>query len=314
MTTENTFKGSERVKKASSILSVALVFNVLLMILKAIAGIAGASGALISDAMHSLSDVGASMIAIFGVRFAGKDEDERHPYGHQRIESIVGLILSLVLVLTALMIGYSGITALVMGEGASGAPGMIALIAAILSVIIKEILFHTSMRAGKKMDSTALKADAWHHRCDLLSSLGVLIGIVAARIGLGFMEPTSSIVICFVILKSGYDIGKSCIHQLVEASAPKEQLGEMRMAALNVSGVAGIDRLKSRISGNRLFVEMEIAMLKNKSFEEAHRLCEEVRECVERTCAGNSCITVHANLYSVDDLAAKRLEYSKWTI
>ena len=185
--------------------------NILLSAFKLIAGILGKSGAMVSDAVHSLSDVFATLIAWFGVRLSRRQEDEEHPYGHERLECVASLILGLILAGTGLGIGWTGIRKLFWDRGSIEVPTMLPLIAAVVSIAVKEFMFHYTMHYAKKLDSAAFKADAWHHRSDAFSSIGSFIGIGMAKLGLPIMDPIASLVICVLILKvSGPRCGCRC--------------------------------------------------------------------------------------------------------
>ena len=178
---------------------VGIVGNILLAAFKLFAGILGHSGAMVSDAVHSLSDVFATFVAYFGVLLSKRPEDEHHPYGHERLECVASLILGLILAGTGLGIGYTGIHKLISGE-ALEIPTLLPLIAALVSIAVKEGMFWYTMYYAKKMDSSAFRADAWHHRSDAFSSVGSFIGIGLAKIGFPVMDPVASLIICVLIL------------------------------------------------------------------------------------------------------------------
>ena len=285
----------ERKRISNRIFVGALVANFVLMLFKFLAGVIGHSGAMLSDAVHTLSDVGTTLMAMFGIRMAGRESDDDHPYGHERIESVIGLLLAVVLLLTAVFIGWNGIEALFAGGSQSSTPGIIALVAALASIATQEVLYHISIRGSRKIDSPAMAADAWHHRSDALSSVGSLIGIAAARMGLWFMDPIASLVICLLILKVGISIAKDSIRQLIDASAPPEMVEAMRQTVLSVQGVDHIDRMRSRMHANRVYVEIEIAIPKHYSFEDAHAIAERVHRQIEKQHPKVLHCTVHAN-------------------
>ncbi len=287
---------AERKRVSDRVFITTLVVNSLLMCGKFLAGIFGHSPAMISDAIHTLSDVGTTVLAMFGVRFAAKREDAGHPYGHQKIESVTGLILSFVLAMTALMIGKSGVETLLAGKDAFVQPGLIAVIAAGVSILTQEALFQLAYRGGVKIDSTAMKADAWHHRSDALSSIGALVGIGAARFfGLWYMDAAASLLICLLILWTAAKIFRDCVNQLIDASAPPEELKQIERAITEIDGVMHIDCIRSRLHGDRLYVDVEISVLRDTSFERAHEICEQVHRHVEQKFEKVLDCTVHAN-------------------
>ena len=206
------------VKKLSII---GILGNVLLAGFKLIAGLLGKSGAMISDAVHSLSDVFATFVAFFGVLLSKQPEDEEHPYGHERLECVASLILGLILAGTGLGIGYSGIHKLILRHELE-VPTFLPLIAALVSIAVKEGMFWYTMFWAKKMDSSAFKADAWHHRSDALSSVGSFIGIGLAKLGFPIMDPIASLIICLFILKVAFDISKDALDRMLDTSCDKE--------------------------------------------------------------------------------------------
>ena len=169
--------------------------NIFLAAFKLIAGILGKSGAMISDAVHSLSDVFATIVAYFGVLISRQPEDEDHPYGHERLECVASLILGIILAGTGIGIGYSGIQKIISNEELS-VPTILPLIAAIVSIVVKEGMFWYTMHYAKEMNSSAFRADAWHHRSDALSSVGSFVGIGMAKLGFPIMDPIASLIIC----------------------------------------------------------------------------------------------------------------------
>ena len=198
---------------------VGILGNVLLASFKLFAGIIGKSGAMVSDAVHSLSDVFATVVAYFGVLLSRQEEDARHPYGHERLECVASLVLGLILAGTGIGIGYTGIRKLLFERDAVEIPTMLPLIAAVVSIVVKESMFWYTMYYAKKMDSSAFKADAWHHRSDAISSVGSFVGIGLAKLGFPFMDPVASLIICILILKVAYDIIKDAIAKKAKDTA-----------------------------------------------------------------------------------------------
>jgi len=184
--------------------AVGIVGNIALVAFKLYAGIAGKSGAMVSDAIHSLSDVFATFIAFIGVRISKKEPDSAHPYGHDRFECLASMVLGLILLGTGIGIGISGTKDIISGNYAAlEIPGTVALVAAVVSIVTKEGMFWYTRHYAKKLNSSAFMADAWHHRSDALSSVGSLIGIGGARLGYPVMDSIACVVICLCILKVG---------------------------------------------------------------------------------------------------------------
>ena len=199
-------------KIAVNVSTVTIVINLALAGFKFVSGFAAHSGAMVSDAVHSASDVLATFIVILGVKLAGRDADRDHPYGHERLECIAALVLGVILAATGLGIGISGIRKIA-GEEALVVPEALALIAAIVSIVVKEGMFWYTWLAAKKINSSALKAEAWHHRSDALSSVGSFAGILGARLGFPVLDSVASVVICLFILKAAWDILKDALYK-----------------------------------------------------------------------------------------------------
>ena len=279
------------VKKLSA---VGIFGNVLLAAFKLVAGLAGKSSAMVSDAVHSLSDVFATFIAYIGVVMSKRPEDKEHPYGHERLECVASLILGLILAGTGIGIGYSGIRKLVLHEELA-VPTMLPLIAAIVSIVVKEGMFWYTMHYAKKLDSSAFKADAWHHRSDALSSVGSFIGIGLAKLGLPFMDPIASVIICLFIFKVAFDISKDAIVKMLDTSCDKELEDRMREFILKQEGVKNIDLFQTRQFGNKVYIDLEIAVDRNISLLAAHDIAEKVHESVEQEFPNVKHIMIHVN-------------------
>lgn len=275
---------------------VSIVVNIILALFKIIAGIFANSGAMISDAIHSLSDVFSTIIVIIGVKLSTKASDSSHRYGHERLECMASLALALILFITSLGIGYSGITKIISNNyNTLTRFGVLALIAAIVSIITKELMYHYTIRAARKINSSSLKADAWHHRSDALSSVASLIGIGGAMLGFGILDPIVSIIICVVIIKASYDIMKESIDKLVDKSCDEEVIKEMEETVYNVEGVIDIDDIKTRLFGNKIYVDIEICADGDLPLREAHKIAEAVHDKIESSFENVKHCMVHVN-------------------
>ena len=282
-------------KTAIRVSLVSVVWNLILSVFKLIAGFVAHSGAMISDAVHSASDVFSSIIVMIGVRISGKASDKDHPYGHERMECVAAIVLATVLAGTGVGIGYAAVKTLLDGEYASEIPGMLALIAAVVSILVKEAMFWYTRYYAKKIDSSAVMADAWHHRSDALSSVGALIGIGGARLGFPIMEPIESIVICVFIEKAAFDIFKDAIDKMVDKACDEQTEEALKNCALNTKGVEQVDLLKTRIFGNKVYVEMEIGADENVSLTDSHAIAETVHDAIEQGWPKIKHILIHVN-------------------
>lgn len=275
-----------------------IISNIVLAIIKFVAGIVANSGAMISDAIHTVSDVATTIIAMVGITLANAEEDDNHRYGHERMECIASLILSFILFVTGLEIGIEGLKIIIRNDYSSiETPGIFALVAAGISIIIKEIMFQYTIRGAKKIKSDALKADAWHHRSDALSSVGSLIGILLSRMGYKFCDPLASILIALLICKVAIEIFFEATNKLVDKSCDTEQINEIKEFVLKQNGVLGIDDIKTRIFGNKIYVDIEISCDGKKSLNETHMIAEKVHDKVEKKYSDIKHIMVHVNPY-----------------
>ena len=284
-------KETEIIKKISR---VGILGNVILAGFKLFAGIFGKSGAMISDAVHSLSDVFATFVAYFGVILSKRPEDMEHPYGHERIESVASLFLGLILAGTGLGIGYAGVQKLFVYEELE-IPTSLPLFAAVISIAVKEGMFWYTMHYAKKLNSSAFKADAWHHRSDAFSSVGSFIGIGLAKIGFPVMDPVASIIICAFILKVAFDISKDAIAKMLDTSCGEEFERDIRKFVEEQQGVEQIDLLHTRQFGNKIYIELEIAVKRDISLVEAHAIAESVHSAMECRFPNVKHVMIHVN-------------------
>lgn len=283
-------------KTAIIVSLVSIIANTVLSVGKLLAGIFANSGAMISDAIHSASDVFSSIIVMIGVKISAKQADDDHPYGHERLECVAAIILATILSATGLGIGYSAFMTIISGQYEELAiPGIAALVAAILSIIIKEAMFWYTRINAKKIDSAALMADAWHHRSDALSSVGALIGIAGARMGLAVLDPIASLVICFFIEKAAYDIFMDAVNKMVDHACDEETENALKACALAQSGVEGIDLIQTRMFGNKIYVDIEISVDGQLTLTEAHDIAENVHDAIEAEFPKVKHIMVHVN-------------------
>ena len=282
-------------KTAMKVSIVSVIWNLLLSAGKLFAGIFANSGAMISDAVHSASDVFSTIIVMIGVKISGKDSDNDHPYGHERLECVAAIILATVLAATGIGIGYGAVVKIMAGDYNVEMPGILALVAAVVSIVVKEHMFWYTRYYAKQIDSSALMADAWHHRSDSLSSIGALIGIIGARLGFGIMEPLASVVICIFIEKAAYDIFMDAVNKMVDKSCDDETMEKIKACAMNIPGVENIDLLRTRVFGNKIYVDMEIAADGNKTLDETHAVAERVHDAIEQEFPKVKHIMVHVN-------------------
>lgn len=284
-------------KIAMKVSGVSIIVNISLSLFKLVAGIVAHSGAMISDAIHSASDVASTFIVIAGVKMAGKKSDEEHQYGHERLECVSSIILAGLLLATGIGIGINGIEKIIDGTAGKDLliPGKLALIAAVVSLAVKEWMFWYTRAAAKKINSGALMADAWHHRSDALSSIGAFIGILGARLGYPILDPVASVVICLFIAKAAVDIFKDAIDKMVDHACDEKTTEQIRDAIEKVEGVERIDVLRTRLFGSKIYVDIEIAADDNLTLKEGHAIAEKVHHSIENAFPEVKHCMVHVN-------------------
>ena len=283
-------------KIATRVSTVSIIINLLLASFKFLAGALGHSGAMISDAVHSSSDVLGSLIVIVGVKMSEKSSDKDHPYGHERMESVASLILAGILAAAGFSIGREACLSVWKRTYlTAAAPGVLALIAAIVSIVVKEAMFWYTWINAKKIRSGALKAEAWHHRSDALSSVGALIGIGGALLGVRVMEPIASIVICLFILKVAIDIFREAVDNMVDHACDTETEEAIRSCAAKQEGVIRVDILRTREFGRKIYVDLEISADGNLTLFAAHDIAQKVHDTIEETFPEVKHIMVHVN-------------------
>ncbi len=273
---------------------VSILVNLLLTAAKLAAGLLARSGAMVSDAVHSASDVCSTLVVMVGVRLSAKASDREHPYGHERLECVAAILLSVFLLLTGLFIGWRGVVSIA-GGAVPAAPGLPALGAAILSIAVKEAMFWYTRRRARQTDSDALMADAWHHRSDALSSVGALLGIAGARLGFPILDPLASVVICIFIGKAAADIFLDAVNKMIDRSCSEETEQAIRACVLAHGDVSGVDLLLTREFGSRIYAELEISVDGDLSLRQAHAVAERVHNDVEAAFPKVKHIMIHVN-------------------
>lgn len=295
-TTENRVTESEFRRVANRVSFITIAENAVLTIFKLLAGMIAHSNAMISDAIHSASDVFSTIVVIIGVRLAAKDSDKEHPYGHERLECVAAIVLAMVLFFTGLEIGAQAVKDIIGGNYEElEVPGVLALIAAVVSIITKEIMYWYTRYHAQRIDSSALMADAWHHRSDALSSVGALIGIGGAMLGFPVMDSIASLVIFVFIAKAAYDIFKDAMEKMVDHSCDEVTEKEIYDLVLGHREVLGIDLLQTRIFGNKIYVDVEIRVNGQYTLLEAHNIAEEVHKNIEQNFPKVKHVMVHVN-------------------
>lgn len=287
-----------REQEISRVTLVGSVVNLLLVGVKAVAGIVGHSAAMISDAVHSLSDFITDIVVLIFVRISAQPQDEDHDYGHGKYETLATLLIGLALAAAAIGIVVSGATKLahwLQGEPLQ-TPGRIALWAALISIAVKEILFQYTCIKGRKLNSPALEANAWHHRSDALSSIGAAIGIGGAIL-LGprwaVLDPLASIVVGAMLVKVAWDLLGPSFGELTDSSLPAETEQEMLEIIKAVPGVQDPHNLRTRRIGNRIAAEVHIRLDGSQTLKDAHDKATDVESRFKARFGSQSHIIVH---------------------
>ncbi len=289
---------SDEKKMISKVTSVGVFGNIILSLFKLLAGIFGNSSAMISDAVHSLSDVFATAIAFAGVKVSKRNADSGHPYGHERFESLATMLLGVVLLVTGVGIGIGGVesaTEILNGTSTASPPEAIALAAAAFSIITKESMFWYTRHYAKILMSDAFMADAWHHRSDAISSVAALIGIGGSMLGVPVLEPAASVIIAFFIAAVAVGLLKDSLNQLLDVSVGLEFEDELREFVSKQRGIEGVDMVRSRRFGNRICIDLEVQVDGQLTLEEAHAYAENVRLAVLESYPMIKFVTVHEN-------------------
>ncbi len=286
-------------KIANKVSIVTIIENIILSVAKLVVGIVAHSNAMISDAIHSASDLFSTIVVMIGIKLASKEPDKEHPYGHERLECVTAIILAMILFVTGLGIGVTAITNILASDyDQLTTPGILALIAAIVSIIAKEGMFWYTRYYAKKIDSDALMADAWHHRSDAFSSIGALIGIAGARLGFPIMDSIASLGIFLFIAKAALDIFKDAMDKMIDHSCDEETEKMIYECVLKNENVIEIDLLKTRIFGNKIYVDVEIQADASHTLLEAHHIAETVHNDIEKNFPKVKHIMVHVNPYT----------------
>ena len=272
--------------------------NVVLLLFKFVAGIVGQSAAMVADAVHSLSDFVTDVIVLVFVRISSKPKDKSHDYGHGKYETLAMTIIGVALLVVALGILYSGVMKIVawLNGAELEAPSMLALWAALLSIVLKEAVYRYSMVKARQLQSQAIEANAWHHRSDALSSIGTAIGIGGA-IFLGHrwtvLDPVASLIVGLFIVKISIDLLRRGIGDLMEQSLPDEVETEILRLANSVDGVNLPHDLRTRRIGNHYAIELHILMDSDISLREAHDKASEVEELLRQHYGAGTHVVVH---------------------
>lgn len=277
-----------------------LALNFLLGSLKLAAGLWGRSSAMVADAAHSYSDCASTVAVIAGLKMASKSADADHPYGHEKYELIFANILSILLGLTAVKIGYDALMVIV--HGSYQVPGLAPLLAAVFSVAVKEVMYRLTLRKAKKIGSVAMEADAWHHRSDALSSVGAFVGILGARLGLPVLDPVTGLLVSILVLKVAIDLYRKSVSGLVDSSTDAETVARIQQLLVDMDGIEEVNSLKTRVFGASAYADVTIKVDGALTVEEGHDIATLAHNKIEANLPKIKHIMVHIEPMDQDHL------------
>ncbi|MCK9223291.1 MAG: cation diffusion facilitator family transporter [Limnochordia bacterium] len=289
---------NDKFKKGEKLSVVTLVINVLLALGKAVVGVLSGSSALVADAVHSGSDSVTTVGVILGLRVAQQPPDKEHPYGHGRAESISAKVLAILL----FVVGLEMVRTSVKDTLAQNftVPGKIALWMAILSIVVKELMYQVTVKEGKKINSRALISDAWHHRSDALSSVASSIGIFAARHGYPFLDPLVAGVVAIIVMKTAWDIFRSTFDEFMDAQVDNLLYDAINNEVVGVSGVVHVDEIRSRRYGANAYIDLRISVDHELTVEQGHNIASAVRNRIVTTIPEVTDVLVHVDPFDAE--------------
>lgn len=283
---------NNRFDEANKVTLLSILWNVILTIIKLLAGILGRSSSMIADAMHSASDIISSIGVLIGNKIAKTPNDKDHNYGHEKAETLVSFLLSLLLIFVSLKIGYDGVKSLFHLDQVK-IPTILPLIVSIISIIIKEYQYRITIKVADKINSPSLKADAWHHRSDALSSVAAFIGIGGSILGFKALDPLAAIIVAIFVAKVGFDILKDSANELMDSSISEEEEAKIMEIAKRTDGVIHLGDLKSRKHGAMAYLDLTICVNKNLTVFEGHEIATNLEKCLIESMNFIKGITVH---------------------
>ncbi len=297
---------NNRFDEANKVTLLSILWNVILTIMKVFAGILGRSSSMIADAMHSASDIISSIGVLIGNKIAKTPNDKDHNYGHEKAETLVSFLLSILLVYVSLKIGYDGVKSLFHLDQVK-IPTILPLIVSVISISIKEYQYRITIKVAKKINSPSLKADAWHHRSDALSSIAAFIGIGGSMLGFKALDPLAAIVVALFVAKVAFDILKDSANELMDSSISEEQESKIIEIAKRTTGVIHLGELKSRKHGAMVYLDLTICVNKNLTVFEGHEIATNLEKCLIESMNFIKGITVHVEpcINCTDNLCLK---------
>lgn len=299
-------KKASKSKNINRIIIITILVNILLLIIKVIAGLISNSTALIADGIHSGSDVITSVGVIIGVKMSQKPRDKNHNYGHEKIETMATFLLSIVLIYVGGKIGYSSLMAIVREEQVHFT--YFALFAAFISILVKEFQYQIAFKVGTREQSPALIADAWHHRSDAFSSIASFIGILGSKYGIYILDGFAGLIVSAIIIKVGVDIFKDCFQELIDVSIHSDKIDNVKKIIINKTDVKNIDDMRTRKHGATVFIDIKICVSPEISVNEGHNIAKEVEDIIRKEIKNVKDVVVHVNPYCYNKCYKEEIE------
>ncbi len=275
---------------------VGIIGNVLLTLFKGVVGIVSGSIALIADAFHSLSDVMSSLVVLGGLKYSQLPADANHHYGHAKAESIAAKIVAIMLMAAAAGIAWTAYQVILKGQ--INIPTTAALWAAAVSIVVKEGMYHYTIRVGRRINSVAVKADAWHHRTDALSSIAALAGIGGALLGYPFLDPVAGIIVALMIAWAAVGIYWSAIKDLMDQAPKQEMMIDIEKTTAAIPGIMEVQEVKGRLHGPVVYIDMKISVPRDITVEQGHQLANQAKQIIIAQHPEVEEVLIHVNPYN----------------
>lgn len=289
---------AQQKKLAYKISIKSMAMNLLLCVLKMAFGVIIKSASLVSDAIHSLSDIFSTLVVLIGIRISSKPADKTHPYGHEKIETVIAFMLGIMLFVIGGKIAYDGTVSIFTMQTVSAQQTLLnigAIMVAVISILGKEWMYRFTIKCAKQIGSGAMRADAWHHRADALSSVGSLIGVVGLRLGFPIVDAIACLVISLFIFKAAYNIVSDAFRNIVDCTCSDEVVQSIEKVIESNKQVLSIDMLKTRRYGSKIYIDLEITLDKSLTFVESHDIAATIHDNVERQVENVKHCMVHVN-------------------
>lgn len=281
-----------RYDEANKVTIQSIIWNVVLTVIKIFSGIVGKSNAMIADGLHSASDIISSVGVLIGNKVAKAPNDKEHNYGHEKAETLVSFLLSILLIVVSLKIGFNALKSLFNLDRVQ-VPTLLPLVVSIISIAIKEYQYRITIKVANKINSPSLKADAWHHRSDALSSIAAFIGIGGALLGFKALDPIASIAVALFVAKVGFDILKDSANELMDYSIDEDQEKQIVNIVENTDGVINLGEIRTRKHGATAYVDLTICVNKNLTVFEGHEIATKLEKRIIKEMQFVKGITVH---------------------